>query len=392
MDRLRLGIIGTGSVVREIYRHLYFHSDYSRLLSVEAAADPSAAALSAFCDPYGIPLDRRYSSYVEMMSGTELDAVQVNTPDSLHEEPTVRALRSGLDVLVPKPLADTIGAAHAMIDAARASGRLLVVDFHKRDDPRIREAAARYRRGDYGEYQCSVWYMLDKLMVADPNHEPRFFASPDFVEKNSPISFLTVHMADALLSIIGLRPVTVRASSWNQKLASLRPISSKGCDMCDTEVTFENGGIAHILTGWHLPNSAHATTVQSARLICTNGMVDLGLDTPGFRELAAEGIQERNPLFRNFEPDGSVSGYGISRPGRLYGKLLRARRGEMPAEERDQLLDPVELGFWTTVILQAAEKSLASGDCLPGGATRGAQVDVEALVREELGDAAAAYL
>jgi hypothetical protein len=162
--------------------------------------------------------------------------------------------------------------------------------------------------------------------------------------------------------------------------------------MCDTEIRFENGGVAHILTGWHLPDGAHATTVQSARLICANGMVDLGLDTPGYREIAGEGIQERNPLFRNFEPDGSVSGYGISRPGRLYQKLLRFRRGEMPAEERAAMLDPVELGFWTTVILQAAQQGLALAGGPESGATVGTEVGVRDLIRAELGDAAAGYL
>ena len=46
------------------------------------------------------------------------------------------------------------------------------------------------------------------------------------------------------------------------------------------------------------------------------GMIDLGIDTPGYHELTSEGILERNPLFRNFEADGTVTGYGMSRPGR----------------------------------------------------------------------------
>jgi predicted dehydrogenase len=392
MDKLRVGVIGTGSVVREIYRHLYYHSEFSRILSIEAAADPNAAALGEFCDRYGIPEARRFSDYRAMIGNVGLDAVQVNTPDGLHEAPVVAALGAGLDALVPKPLADTVCGAHAMIEAARASGRLLLVDFHKRDDPRVREAAARYRRGEYGEYQCSVWYMLDKLMVADPNRTPRFFASPDFVERNSPISFLTVHMADALLNIVGLRPAAVRASAWRQKLASLRPIASGGYDMCDTTITFANGGVAHIVTGWHLPDGAHANTVQSARIICTDGMVDLGLDTPGYHELGAEGIQERNPLFRNFEADGMVSGYGISRPGRLYAAMLRNRQGQMTEAERARTLDPVEVGFWTTAVLETAEESLAAGAPGAAGALHGPDVDVADFVRGELGDASAAYL
>src|SRR5690606_6873884 len=120
-------------------------------------------------------------------------------------------------------------------------------------------------------------------------------ASPDFCEQNSPITFLTVHMADALLRIVNLRPVTVRATGWSQKLPTLTPRASAGYDLCDTEVVFETGAVAHIFTGWHLPNSAHALTVQSSRMICTDGLVDLSLDTPGCREIVADGIFERNP-------------------------------------------------------------------------------------------------
>ncbi len=391
MEELRLGIIGTGSVVREIYQHLYFHSEYSHLLSIEAAADPNERALAEFCDQNGIPAERRFTSYERMIERVKLDAVQVNTPDSLHEAPAVAALDAGLDVLVPKPLTDSIRSAHAMISAARRNGRLLVVDFHKRDDPRFKEATARYRSGQYGSFQAAVFYMLDKLSVADPNHSPRFFASPDFCERNSPISFLTVHMADTLIGVIGLRPARVRATAWSQKLPSLRPIAVRGHDMCDTEVVFENGGVAHILTSWHLPNAAHATTVQSARIICTDGMLDLGLDTPGYHELTAEGIVERNPLFRNFEADGMVSGYGISRPGRLYQKLLRHRNGQLAEAERKLLESPMQMGFWTTVVLAAAEQSLRRGSTT-GGVTGGAFVDVAELVQRDLGEAAAEYL
>lgn len=326
-----------------------------------------------------------------MIERVPLDAVQVNTPDSLHRDPTVFALEHGLDVMVPKPLAESVADAHAMIEAARKTGRLIGVDFHKRDDPRIKEVTTRYRSGAYGKFQCAVWYMLDKLMVADPNHEPPFFASPNFCEQNSPITFLTVHMADALLRIVNLRPVTVRATGWSQKLPTLTPRACAGYDLCDTEVVFETGAVAHIFTGWHLPNSAHAITVQSSRMICTDGLVDLGLDTPGCREIVADGIFERNPLFRNFEPDGTVSGYGMDRPGRIYQKFLRNRNGDLPAGERDEFMSLFELGFYTTVICEAAVTSLQLGKT-HNGATRGEEIDVDAMLRERLGNAAAPYL
>ena len=391
-QKLRLGIIGAGAVVREIYQHLYFHSHYSGLFDICAVADPNEQYRNWFADLAGVPAARRFADYGDLLAKVKLDAVQVNTPDHLHCAPTVDALNAGLDVVVPKPTAATVKDAHAMIQAARKSGRFLGIDFHKREDPRIKEAEARFQKGRYGTFQTAVFYMLDKLWVVDPNHSPRFFASPDFAEKNTPVSFLTVHMADALMKIVNLIPVQVRATGYSQKLPSLQPISVKGYDLVDTEILFENGAQAHIITGWALPNTAESVTVQSSRIICSDGLIDLGLDTPGLREVHADGILEVNPLFRNFEKDNTVTGYGISSPGRLYQQILARRNGKLSAAQREAAYDPMILGFYTTLVLEGAEKSLAEGRKLPGGATLGPPVDLRQLALRQLGaDPAKAY-
>ena len=389
-SKLRVGIIGAGAVVREIYQYLYFRSPYSGLLEICAVADPNEQYRGWFGDLAGLPPARRFDSYERMLADVPLDAVQVNTPDHLHCAPAVAALEAGLDVVVPKPTAASVRDAHAMIQAARKNGRFLGIDFHKRDDPRFKEAQARFQTGRYGVFQAAVFYMLDKLMVADPNHEPRFFASPDFAEKNTPISFLTVHMADALMQIVRLKPVQVQATGFAHKLPSLQPRPVQGYDLVDTEIVFAGGEQAHILTGWALPNSAWATTVQSGRLLCSEGLIDLGLDTPGLREIHAEGIFEVNPLFRNFAADGTVSGYGISNPGRLYQEVVAWRAGQMPAGARQAAMDPMTLGFYTTLVLEGAEKSLAQGKRTGEGVTHGPAVDLRRLLTEALGKAAAA--
>lgn len=392
VNRLRVGVIGAGSVVREIYRHLYFHSAYSEMLSIEGVADPNTAVLDAFCDEYGIASDRRFADYAEMLEALELDAVQVNTPDCLHRAPAIAALEHDLDVMIPKPLADSIADAHAILATARALNRIVVVDFHKRDDPRVRDAAARYQRGEYGKFQTAVWYMLDKLLVADPNHQPRFFATADFAEKNTPISFLTVHMVDAFLQIIRQKPVQVRAKAYAQKLPSLTPIAVNGYDLCDTEVIFDSGGVAHVMTGWHLPNTAHAITVQSARIVCTEGLVDMALDASGLRDVTAEGISERNSLFRSFAPNGTVSGYGMDYPGSLYEAIIQHRAGAMGSPEYAERMGPLATGFYATVVCEAAHRSLESGTRSADGVVLGVDVDVAELLRERLGKAAGEYM
>jgi predicted dehydrogenase len=389
-DKLRVGIIGAGAVVREIYQHLFFHSDYSEKLEICAVAEPNEQYRNWFGDLAGLPLDRRFDSSTEMLAKIELDAAQINTPDHLHSAPTIQALNAGLDVVVPKPTASTIQDAHQMIQAAKKAGRFLGIDFHKREDPRIKEAAARFQSRRYGEFQAAVFYMLDKLLVADPNHSPRFFASPDFAEKNSPVSFLTVHMADALMHIVNLIPVRIRATGYAHKLAALRPIPVKGYDLVDSEVIFETGATAHILTGWALPNSAWSTTVQSARLICSDGLLDLGLDTPGLLEIHADGVTEINPLFRNFGTHNHVTGYGISSPGRLYEQVLARRAGKFSETELEKALRPMALGFYATLVLEGAERSLAEGEKMGSGTVAGTTVDLRQLARQQLGAAAAA--
>lgn len=377
-------------MVREIYQYLYFRSRYASLLEIRAVAEPNDQYRNWFGDLAGLPSERRFGDYNELLARVELDAVQINTPDHLHCAPAIVALNAGLDVVVPKPTAATVKDAHLMIQTAREAERFLGVDFHKRQDPRLKEAEARFRSGRYGMFQAAVFYMLDKLLVADPNHLPRFFASPDFAERNTPISFLTVHMADALMKIVDLIPVEVRANGYANKLPALKPVAVNGYDLVDTEIRFENGAVAHILTGWALPNSAWSTTVQSGRLLCSEGLLDLSLDMPGLREIHADGISEVNPLFRNFETNKTVTGYGISSPGELYQQILAFRNGAMTEKDREAALSPMALGFYTTLVLEGAERSLAQGEKLQGGPTLGTTVDLWSLLEEQLGAGAAA--
>src|SRR5512140_3101937 len=121
--KLRLGIIGAGSVVREIYQHLYFRSEYSSAFDIRAVADPNEASRNWLGGLANVPPERRFADFNELLAQVELDAVQINTPDHLHCAPTLAALAAGLDVVLPKPLAATVKDAHAMIQSARKAGR-----------------------------------------------------------------------------------------------------------------------------------------------------------------------------------------------------------------------------------------------------------------------------
>jgi len=385
MNKLKLGVIGVGSVVREIYQYLYFDSHYSENLEIIAVADPNEEYRNWFCNKYHIKENFRYESYEEMIKECELDAAHINTPDDLHLEPTLYCLNHGIDVQMPKPTSKKIKEVHLMIETAKKNNRFFGVDFHKRDDPRIKELANRYKSGRYGELQIADWWMVDALKVSDPNYSPKFFASKDFAEKNNPASFLTVHMIDSLMMVTDLVPEKVKAIGFSQKMPSLSPIPVLGYELIDTLVTFHNGSIAHIITGWHLPNSAPDLTVQSSRMICSDGWVDLPAESGGFVEIHPEGHLWANPLFRTFEEKGNVSGFGISYPGKIFNNILNFRNNKLSDNEYQFMLNPFQTGFYTTLVLEGIENSLNQPLLSNNGVTFGSEVDLKDLLSRELG-------
>jgi predicted dehydrogenase len=391
MERVRLGVIGVGSVVREIYQYLYFKSGYSDSIDVVAACDPDGEQLRWFAELAGLQANRCFQSYEDMIAHCPLDVVAINTPDSLHRDPAVFPMEHGLDVLLPKPLASTVEDAHAILDASRRTGRIVAVDFHKRSDPLTIEARSRFAAGAYGRLQSAVWYMVDQLQVADPNHEPRFFASPSFAEENSPVSFLTVHMADTFFHITGDAPKRVRATGFKQKLPSLSPIAVDGYDLVDTEILTARGCLCRIISGWAIPNTAHALTVQSARLIGSDGVLDLALDSLGYHEITHEALRSRNTSFRTF--GDRVGGFGIVNPGDLLARIAAAGEdASARAATRNSVSSPAGAGFWATAVCAAAHESLDRGEVVADCVVDGEFVDVDGFLSERLGAEAEAYM
>jgi predicted dehydrogenase len=68
------------------------------------------------------------TSVERLLARPDLDAVAIATPARTHSGLAVAALDAGKHVLVEKPLADTVEAAQAMLDAAERNGRILMLD------------------------------------------------------------------------------------------------------------------------------------------------------------------------------------------------------------------------------------------------------------------------
>ena len=76
-----------------------------------------------------------YADYRELIQLPDLDIVDIAAPNHLHEEMAVAALEAGKHVLLEKPMATTVSSCDRILEAARRSGRLLLVGHEMRFSP-----------------------------------------------------------------------------------------------------------------------------------------------------------------------------------------------------------------------------------------------------------------
>jgi predicted dehydrogenase len=85
-----------------------------------AICQRTEAALNEVGEKYGI--EKRYSSYDELLADPEIDAVHINTPIPNHAEQSIAALKAGKHVACTVPMATSVGDCKAIVDLVKATG------------------------------------------------------------------------------------------------------------------------------------------------------------------------------------------------------------------------------------------------------------------------------
>ncbi len=144
-DKIRWGIIGTGGIARK------FATGLAALLDAElvAVGSRSQAKADEFAREFNVP--HRHSSYEQLASDADVDAVYVATPHSVHAENCLMAIAAGKPVLCEKPFTINARQAETVIHAARSKRLLLMEAMWTRFLPsmvRLREMLAENLIGD----------------------------------------------------------------------------------------------------------------------------------------------------------------------------------------------------------------------------------------------------
>jgi predicted dehydrogenase len=104
---------------------------------------------------------KTFKDYRDLLQQAKPEIVIVGTPDHWHALPTIAAVRAGAHVYVEKPIGHTILEGRAMVNAARAAGRVVQVGTHRRISPHNvsgREFIRSGKLGEIGMVRCFVHY------------------------------------------------------------------------------------------------------------------------------------------------------------------------------------------------------------------------------------------
>ena len=124
---------------------------YPRHLKVVGVAEPDAVRRDGYGERHGIAPDARFHDWEEVFRRPKFaDAIIVSTPDQLHFAPCMAALEAGYDVLLEKPIAPTEAECRALLDRARASGRIVAVCHVLRYAPYFAHMRRLIRSGAVG--------------------------------------------------------------------------------------------------------------------------------------------------------------------------------------------------------------------------------------------------
>lgn len=128
---------------------------------VAGALDADPQRGRAYAEKLGVPADRAYGDWQEMLKGERrrqdrIDLVTVATPNALHYPITKAFLLEGFDVLCEKPMTTTVEEAEDIVRIARELGRIVAVNYGYSGYALVRQMRAMVARGDLGKVRVVI--------------------------------------------------------------------------------------------------------------------------------------------------------------------------------------------------------------------------------------------
>ncbi len=200
---LIFAVIGTNFITKDFMRSGLLCDEF-RLGAVYSRTKQRA---EEFASEYGVK--KCYDSLEDLCGDTEIDAVYIASPTSLHSQQAIRMLKAGKHVLCEKPVASNLKELTAMCAAASESGRVLLEAMRPVFTPAFRAMGdnlhklGKIRRVTFNFCQYSSRYDKFKNGIIENAFDPGF--------SNGALMDIGVYCAHTLCGLFG-KPRNINAS------------------------------------------------------------------------------------------------------------------------------------------------------------------------------------
>ncbi|HDP36214.1 MAG TPA: Gfo/Idh/MocA family oxidoreductase, partial [Candidatus Hydrogenedentes bacterium] len=213
--KLKVGIIGSGAIARDQ------HLPYWRQLEAEGRVE-----VLGVCD---LVRERReveaakcvqakpFANYDKMLAAIDFDIIDVCTQNRVHAPATIAGLKAGAHVLVEKPMAMNTKECLAMIAAAKAKKRKLMVAQHMRFEPRAEKLKEVVMSGALGRIYTAETKWLRRRGIPGWG---KFHLKKESL--GGPLIDIGVHMMDLCVWLMGC-PKPTAASGKVYRMFGDRP-------------------------------------------------------------------------------------------------------------------------------------------------------------------------
>jgi len=238
MRRPRLGFLGTGW----IGRHRMEAIVQTGVAEVAGIADPSPEMAT---EARKLAPGAVLAEDIGALLGLDLDGLVIATPSALHADQSIAALERGVAVFCQKPLGRTAAEVRAVVEAARAAGRLLSVDFCYRHQQGTARVAELVRSGALGRV-----FAADLVFHNAYGPDKPWFYDPA-LSGGGCVMDLGVHLVDLALWIFDFPEVLdVQA----QRFAAGEPLAGAGGveDYAIAQLVLAGGISVRLACSWRL--------------------------------------------------------------------------------------------------------------------------------------------
>lgn len=157
MKKLGLGVLGLGEG-----RSIISAGVHSDLWDVVALCDLNQALGRERCAEFGLAEKILTDSLDALLANPAVDVVGIYTPDHLHADHVIRALRAGKHVVCTKPFLDNLARARDVLDAVQATGRRVMVGQSTRFFAPFARQREHHATGVFGELNTvEAYYNAD---------------------------------------------------------------------------------------------------------------------------------------------------------------------------------------------------------------------------------------